>query len=360
MSHQSAKCSFVRLFTGPTSISAAGRTASRRTPVVVAGAKAVGAGCALAALAAGAAVLPGTAVLAAPAQAVAIPNASSHYSFTTLGDPKDPTFNQLLGINDFGEISGYFGSGSPAATHPNKGYTIAPYSGNTFTSENFTDSQQTQVTAINDWGNTVGFYALASGANYGFLDEDGVTASVSDPMTTSKPPVNQLLGVNNNGEAAGFYNDAKGNSHAYVWNRVTRVFTPVNVPGATSATATAINDHGAVGGFFTKANGNIDSFIKDGTVLKTLAVPGSTTTELFGLNDEGAAVGMYVGQHKQTFGFIYSNGALKTISDPDGVGSTVVNGLNNIGDVVGFYTDSKGNTDGFVAEAHTVGIPTIP
>ncbi len=319
--------------------------------------KVIGAGCVLA-MAAGTAALPPTTALAAPAQVMAIPNVSAHYSFTTLGDPKDPTFNQLLGINDFGEISGYFGSGSPAATHPNKGYTLAPYSASLFSNENFTGSQQTQVTAINDWGNTVGFYALPSGANYGFLDEGGVTSSVSDPLTTSKPPVNQLLGINNDGEAAGFYNDAKGNAHAYTWDRVTRAFTAVDVPGATSATATAINDHGTVGGFFTEANGNVASFIKQGANWKTFEVPGSTTTELFGLNDAGTAVGMYVGQHKQTFGFIYADGAVKTISDPDGLGSTVVNGLNNLGAVVGFYTDAKGNTDGFIASAHTVGIPT--
>ena len=181
---------------------------------------------------------------------------------------------------------------------------------------------------------------------------------MSDPLTSSKPPVNQLLGLNDNGQAAGFYNDSKGNSHAYIWNRVTRVFTPINPPGATSATATAINDHGAVAGFFSEANGNIVSFVKQGPTWTTLSVPGSSTTELFGLNDEGVAVGMYVGKHKQTYGFIYSGGTLKTISDPNGIGSTVVNGLNNAGAMVGFYTDSAGNTDGFVANDRPVGIPS--
>jgi hypothetical protein len=310
------------------------------------------------AIAAGAILAPGAAAAASAApMTTLLPDVSSHFSFTTLGDPADPTFNQLLGVNDFGVIAGYFGSGSPAATHPNKGFTVTPYSGRTFTNENFTGSQQTQVTAINDWGNTVGFYALPSGANYGFLDEGGVTSSVSDPLTSSKPPVNQLLGLNNNGEAAGFYNDSKNNSHAYIWDRVTRVFTPINPPGAASSTATAINDRGTVAGFFTKANGNIVSFIKQGADWKTISVPGSTTTEIFGLNDEGEAVGMYVGQHKQTYGFIYSGGVLKTISDPNGVGSTIVNGLNNNGQIVGFYTDSKGNTDGFVANDRPVGIP---
>jgi hypothetical protein len=317
------------------------------------------------AIAAGALLAPGAVLTsnnvaqASPAPAVALlPNVSSHYSFSTLGDPADPAFNQLLGINDFGAIAGYFGSGSPAATHPNKGFTVAPYNAKLFTNENFVGSQQTQVTAVNDWGNTVGFYATPSGANYGFLDEDGVMSSVSDPLTSSKPPVDQLLGLNDNGQAAGFYNDAKNNSHAYTWDRVTRVFTPINPPGATSATATAINDHGSVAGFYTNANGNIVSFIKQGQHWVTVAVPGSATTEIFGLNDEGVAVGMYVGQHKQTYGFIYAGDVIKTISDPDGVGSTVVNGVNNLGQVVGFYTDSKGNTDGFVAYDRPVGVPT--
>ena len=322
--------------------------------------KASGARFALA-IAAGATLAPITAAAASATPAPALADTSSHYSFLTLGDPKDPTFNQLLGINDFGEIAGYFGSGSPATVHPNKGFTVAPYSGNTFTNENFTGSQQTQVTAINDWGNTVGFYAQPSGANYGFLDEDGVTSSVTDPLTTSKPPVDQLLGLNNNGQAVGFYNDAKGNSHAYTWDRVTRIFTPVTPPGATSATATAINDHGTVAGFFTKANGQVVSFIKrPGGPWTTVAVPGSATTQIFGLNDQGVAVGMYVGQHKQTYGFVYSGGTLSSVSDPDGSGSTIVNGLNNSGDLVGFYTDSKGNTDGFMAAPRLVGIPFGP
>jgi hypothetical protein len=330
---------------------------ARRARNAVRSYKASGATFALA-MAAGAALAPITAAGALAAPAPVLSNESGHYSFLTLGDPKDPTFNQLLGINDFGEIAGYFGSGSPATVHPNKGFTVAPYSANTFTNENFAGSQQTQVTAINDWGNTVGFYAFPSGANYGFLDEDGAVSSVSDPLTTSKPPVDQLLGLNNDGQAAGFYNDAKGNSHAYTWDRMTRVFTPVTPPGATSATATAINDHGAVAGFFTKANGKVVSFIKQpGGPWTTVAVPGSATTEIFGLNDEGVAVGMYAGQHKQTYGFVYSGGILSSVSDPEGAGSTIVNGLNNAGDLVGFYTDAKGNTDGFVAAPRLAGIP---
>jgi hypothetical protein len=293
-----------------------------------------------------------------PAGLTAAINASANYSFTTLDNPADPTFNQLLGINDFGVIAGYFGSGTPAATHPNKGYRVAPYSGASFTNENYPGSQQTQVIAINDWGNTVGFYANTAGANFGFLDEGGVMTSVSDPNTTSKPAVNQLLGINNQGTAVGFYNNAKGNAHAYEWHRKTGAFTAIVPFGTSSATATAINDHGTVAGFYAEANGNTAGFIMKGTNDMSIEFPGSTNTQIFGLNNEGTVVGMYVGAHKQTHGFIYSAGVYKTIDDPDGVGSTLVNGLNNLGTVVGFYTDAKGNTDGFVANPNVAGVPT--
>jgi hypothetical protein len=46
------------------------------------------------------------------------------YSFQTLDNPADPTFNQLLGVNDAGLIAGFYGSGQPG--HPNQGYLLDP------------------------------------------------------------------------------------------------------------------------------------------------------------------------------------------------------------------------------------------
>ena len=63
----------------------------------------------------------GALALASSASASTLPPG---YSFTTLDNAHDPTFNQLLGINDEGTIAGYFGSGMPG--HPNKGYVLLP------------------------------------------------------------------------------------------------------------------------------------------------------------------------------------------------------------------------------------------
>ena len=71
------------------------------------------------------------------------------YSFRTVDNAADLTFNQLLGINDSGVIAGYLGSG--AQGHPNMGYLLTPGG---YRSENFPGSVQTQVTGLDNNGVT--------------------------------------------------------------------------------------------------------------------------------------------------------------------------------------------------------------
>ncbi len=103
----------------------------------------------------------------AHAQPTGLGAASLTYTFTTLDNQRDPTFNQLLGINTANEISGYFGSGMTG--HPNQGYTMmAPYGQANYSSENFPGSVQTQVTGLNNKGDTVGFWANGANTHRGF------------------------------------------------------------------------------------------------------------------------------------------------------------------------------------------------
>lgn len=290
------------------------------------------------------------------------------YSFRVLDDPADPTFNQLLGINNHDVIAGYFGSG--AAGHPNKGYVLGGTpAGLAISNENFPGSVQTQVTGLNDHGVTVGFWSSANNANQtndntGFYDFGGRFHIVSFPATSnSTPPVNQLLGVNNHDVAVGFYNDAKGNSHGYTYSIFGGRFRTVTVPGATSVTAAAINDPGDVAGFFTNAAGTTDGFLRTGEDhVYTLAYPGASMTQALGVNDSREVVGVYTvgsGKNAVTHGFTWtSRQGFRTVDDPQGTGTTTINGVNDRGDIVGFYTDSAGNTDGFAAAPS--GQPPLP
>jgi hypothetical protein len=273
-------------------------------------------------------------------------------SFTTIDNPADPTFNQLLGINDDGVISGYFGSG--AAGHPNQGYTIAPpYM--TFVSDNLPASVQTQATGIANNGTTVGFWSptnTGTDANFAFIREaNGFTyLSVNNPLVASSPEVNQLLGINLSSIAVGFYNDANNVPHGYSYAVKTGVFKPVKVDGAVSDAATGISNHGLICGFFTNAGGKTKGFVERvaGELMVTVAVPNSTTTQLLGINDHGVVVGFYMGEDGFPHGIVYdmATGKLTHVDDPEGTMGTVLNGINDKGDVVGFYTDAAGNTHG--------------
>jgi uncharacterized membrane protein len=78
--------------------------------------------------------------------------------------------------------------------------------------------------------------------------------------------------------------------------------------------------------------------------------PDSTSTQALGLNNKGSVVGVYVDNSGNSHGFVYSitQGTFVTVDDPNGIGTTVVNGINDNGVLVGFYGTSPINT-GFVA-----------
>jgi hypothetical protein len=289
-------------------------------------------------------------IVSAPAGAApsTAPDASAHYGFQTVENPQDVTFNQLLGINDSDTIAGYFGSGKKG--HPNKGYTLHV----NFHSENFPRSAQTQVTGLNNSQATVGFLADAAGDNFGFYTVHGQFHMADYPTRNlAKPSMDQLLGINDAGTAVGFYADHKKVNHGYEYDVNTHRYSQVQVPGDSNVTAAAINDLGDIAGFAANTAGNTEGFLRlpSGRVVH-LNAPGASMTQAFGVNNGDEVAGTYTvgtNQNAMTFGFVWTPGfGFRTINDPNGIGSTTINGINDRGQVVGFYADSKGNTDGFV------------
>jgi hypothetical protein len=298
----------------------------------------------------------GAVALAGSASASTLsPASGTQYSFQTLNNSGDLTFNQLLGINDEGLIAGYFGSG--AAGHPNKGYLLEP-SHTQYVNENFPGSVQTQVTGLNNEGITVGFWSSMNNAsmmndNHGFVDVAGHFRTADFPTgSPASPPVDQLLGVNDAGVAVGFYTDANGNNHGYEYNIFTNRYSTVSEAGTTSLTAAAINDRGDVAGIYTNG-GTTDGFLKvRNQTFISLAVPGASSTMALGVNNNDEVVGVFVPSSNASAleGFTWTTQhGFTTVNDPNGATATTINGVNDRGDLVGFYVDANGNTDGFLA-----------
>ncbi len=287
------------------------------------------------------------------AMLVAAPAARAGYAFQTIDNPGDPTFNQLLGINNSGTIAGYFGSG--AAGHPNQGYRVSsPYS--SFTSENFPGSAQTQVIGINNRGVTVGFWSntnTGADANFGFTDVNGTFTNVNNPNTVGSPlapPINNLLGVNDHNVAVGFYTGAAGDA-GYLYDISTKTFSGVTIAGAASVVAAGINNSGAIDGFYTNANGVQLGFLLNGGKLTSLQAPGFSATQLTGISNSGLLVGTGIASGGATDGIVYDSltRSWSSYSDPLGIGATVFNGVNDKGQIVGFYTNAAGTVNGLLA-----------
>jgi hypothetical protein len=303
-------------------------------------------------LAAGAVTLAGSA-----SAATLNHRGGTHYRFQTIDNPKDLTFNQLLGINDEGQIVGYFGSG--AAGHPNKGYVIPPWS-HQFIDENFPGSVQTQVTGENNRGVTVGFWSntnmgVGMDANFGWVKVHGQFRMADFPTGDPASPVtDQLLGVNDSDIAVGFWVDGQGNNHGYEYNISTGRFSSVVDPQDTGASlqATAINDRGDIAGNI----GSNGYLLTRGGRFTDLSVPGSSSTMALGVNNYDEVVGVFVPKSDANAleGYTWTpQHGFTTVNDPhgknDGNLTTTVNGVNDFGQVVGFYVDANGNTDGFTA-----------
>lgn len=281
-------------------------------------------------------------------------------SFQTINDPADnslqtPVFNQLLGINDSGVIAGYFGDGTIVNNH---GFT---YTNGTFTNENVSGTDQTQVVAINNAKtngtfNTAGFSVInSSGLNQGFTDLGGTFTNVNGPGST----FTQILGLNDHGEAVGFYTAASGATTGFTYSSGT--VTTLTVPSswnASAVTATGINNSGVIVGFFVNCSGCDSGFIDIGGKFTTPTDTLGTNPMFFGINNIGEIVGTDTAADGSSEGFIYNmdTNTWTKVIDPNeqttansfGISGTTLNGINDFGQLVGFYAGPKGAVDGLL------------
>jgi probable HAF family extracellular repeat protein len=274
--------------------------------------------------------------------------AQQNYTFRNVvfGDP-NVSFTQLLGINNSDVIAGYHNF------QQNQGFTLVLP--NSFSNENFPNSMMTQVIGINNLLTTDGFYVDNSGITHGFFrTSDGRFTTVDYPGAEIATSFNQLLSQNDYYQAAGYYSNSVNNTTPdipYTYDEVGGVFHVITIPGAVGgAQATGINDSGVTCGFFIDSNSVNHGWIINRGIFMPLDVPGSTFTQALGLNNGGKVVGAFTDAAGLTHGFVYTiaTADFVTVDAPNGVGSTIVNGINDSGKLVGFYGTAPVNT-GFVA-----------
>lgn len=179
-------------------------------------------------------------------------SAQSH-KWTALPDIAGYPFNEGYGINDHGVAVGnaFTSSGSSVAWIWDP--TTVSYS---FFAVPGAAEYTTSPSGLNDKGQIAGYFADASGAYHGFLKEYGTYTIIDVP----EAPYTFLDGLNNSGIIQGQIYDAGGAAEGFVATRG-GVFTIVNYPDVANTALVGINDRGDVCGSYWEAFGVNTAFV---------------------------------------------------------------------------------------------------
>ena len=284
----------------------------------------------------------------------------STYTFTTIDDPADPTYNVLTGINNLDKLAGYYGDGS--TSHPAHGYIVyKPYGSQNFRREDYPTAKDTYITAINNRKALAGWFVPPDNQKnwvYGCGEKGGLWTEYKDPaLRHGTSNITELLGLNDAGLAVGFYQDDKGINHGFELNQQTGKYHGIVPPGVISVQATGINGKGDIVGYGTVASGATVSWLLKGGGFTIFSYPLSLDTKALSVNWQDQVVGKYVDPSGKTHGFILTDPLASQswtkVDEPNAAGATVVTSIEDHRNFVGYYVDQAGNTNGFLAMRKT-------
>ncbi len=92
-------------------------------------------------------------------------------------------------------------------------------------------------------------------------------------------------------------------THGYL-RRANGEVSTLDVPGAASTVAFAVNEHGQVAGYYADAAGALHGFVKTGQRVQQLDVPGGVATIVTALNNRGSVAGEYFDASGVRHGFV--------------------------------------------------------
>ena len=146
-------------------------------------------------------------------------------------------------------------------------------------------------------------------------------------------------GINNFGEIVGFFNIGVANCQFgstlcrfHGFKLKNKVFTRIDIPGATDTRVLGVNDGGDVVGDYRTSDNHIHGFLLHHTgALQKINQPGSSFTSASGVNNSLTVVGT------GATGFIWKKGVFTKLdfSNPAAGESETINGISNLGVIVG-------------------------
>jgi probable HAF family extracellular repeat protein len=279
-----------------------------------------------------------------------VPEVTGAITFTRIIDVPGSTYTVAQGINNAGQIVGWFADDN---TGPGGGAHGFLLDGGQFTVIDMPGAEGTYAYGINDAGQIVGDFRGPNQDGFdgleSFLYVDG-SFTVIDPDLA--PGIQtHVRDINNAGQIVGWtFDPVFLEGHSFLLD--SGQFTVIDMPEP-SAVPKGINDAGQIVGEFTEPAG-IHGFLLDGGQFTVIdgpgVIPGAFNTRASGINDAGQIVGEFrddTGVH----GFLLDGGQFTVIDGPGVIPGAFYNqayGINNAGQIAGAFQDAT-TAHGFVA-----------
>ena len=266
-----------------------------------------------------------------------LPEVTVDYIFETI-EVSGVDFLELTSSNDLGHYAG--NTLSPDGENM-VGFTLIDGVLSTY---DVPDSLTFGFYGLNNAGQAVGFYQDANEVSHGVIVQDGELTQFDFPGAAET----EIFGVSESGLLIGDIFDADGAIHGFVGNQ------QFDVPGATITYADDMNADGLLVGSYVDADGVYHGYIRHPNGSFTIFdYPGmlSNLEYLFvnAINDAGVIV--FRAKEFDSLEHTYirlPNGALKQLKFPGSV-TTVARDIDRTGQIVGYYDALDGRRYGFIA-----------
>lgn len=247
------------------------------------------------------------------------------YQVIDIGALLEPRVSYALGINNNGQIVGYFNTPFGASAFLYSRGSIHQIPGS--------PPGSGIAYAINYSGQVVGSYTAGDG-----IRAYRYTSGVAQGFDVLATPVSVALGINHGGQVVGYYTANDGNEHAFLHSNGRMM--DIHELGYKSR-AIGINSSGHIVGVFYPTTSNPFSrrpFLYSNGKMHDLGTFGGVSAVALGINDSGQVVGERLVSNSPLHQvFLYENGSVRDIgiSGSNGVLSfTMTCAINAHGDVV--------------------------
>ena len=217
---------------------------------------------------------------------------------------------------------------------------------------------ETDTYGINNSGVIAGDYVDAAGLQHGMTLKGATLVTFDHPGCSTAPGTGTAgYGINTAGLVAGWCASSTTlNDIGFVWSPATKKFVDLKVPGAVSTQATGINDKGQIAGLYFDAKGAEHGFFYDGKKYTQLDVAGAVATAAWDVNNSGMVTvyTLVAPAGASMDSYLYNSTTKKYVKiDVPGATTTTVHAINSKGDMDYTVFDASNNRHGVLYVAMT-------